>query len=238
MQAIVNLWYTFHVQIFWNYHTMVGVGSCYLLDKLYGNEQLPESIRYRMVLFFNGQPYLVPYAVSAIACELKKGSNETKLERFIQSVVGMLGAIGDHYYWNGLKPILLLSLTAFSFLKIEASLMILITLLEFLVYNYIQCKERLRGISAGERLGFGVVKELKQIKSRFGYRNFPKISFYIILSLLGIVIISLSFSVEIALISLIAFGLGLLSGKKGNELIYLILSVFIFIGIEFFVKIL
>ena len=139
MQNLTNLWYTFYVQIFWNYHTMLGVGSCYLLDKLYGDDELPESIRYRIVLFFNGQPYLVPYAISAIEKELHLGSDEKKISRFIQGVVGILGAVGDHYFWNGLKPLLILLTCLFAFIGLNSFFMISLSLCFFLIYNYF-CK--------------------------------------------------------------------------------------------------
>jgi hypothetical protein len=50
---------------------MLGVGALLLLERVHGKEKLSDSVKYGIVAFFNGHPYLVSYAVSAISKEIK-----------------------------------------------------------------------------------------------------------------------------------------------------------------------
>ena len=176
MGNVAKLWFTFSVQVFWNYHTMLGVGSLFLLEKIHGKENLSETVRYRIVCFFNGQPYLIPYAISAISREIKNDVDESKILKFSQSIVGLLGAIGDHYYWNGLKPILLLTILFSALIYPNMVFIILLSVLSLIIYNYIQCSDRLNGLRVGSEKGFKVISELKKIKQRWGFKYFPKIT--------------------------------------------------------------
>ena len=236
MQMFMNLWYCFHIQIFWNYHTMIGVGACFLLDKLYGDEELPADIRYRLVQFFNGHPYVAPYGVAAIATELHKNYDETKISRFIQGVVGILGAVGDHYYWNGFKPLILLVVTGIVFLKLPLFFIVIFSIVLFILYNIYQCRERIRGIEKGKALGFGVVKEIKAIKNRWGYTNFPRIVFYVILVLTLTQLIPIILNYKLVILAFVGLGLGAVSGKKGSSVYYFVGTLSVYICIELVIK--
>ena len=156
---------------------MISVGALYLLENIYEGEAIPHNIRLRMVVFFNGPPYLVPYAIGAIATEIKNGTDENKIMRFMQSVVGMLGAVGDQFYWDGLKPLMLISICCFAIIFPIPIWVGLFTLLAWLIYNYYQVTERKNGIILGKAKGFGVVSDIKSIKNRWGTANFSFLSF-------------------------------------------------------------
>jgi hypothetical protein len=201
----------------WNYHTMVSVGSCFLLDRLQKDKIIPEEIRLRLLVFFNGHPYLVPYAISAISKELDEGSNINKIQKFIQSVVGFIGAVGDHYYWNGLKPLFLLSGVLFVTISANGLWLALSSVFLYVLYNFLQSKERINGVRLGLEHGFAVVKDIKEIKKRWGYQHFPALNFYLIIVVSVVLIFRVIENWQEFFIVPAALFFGLLAGKTGNS---------------------
>ena len=233
MTRLKLLFYSFFVQIFWNYHTMASVGACYLLDRLLHGKEIPRVIRLRLIVFFNGHPYLVPYAISAVAKEIEDETSPEKINKFIQSVVGMLGAVGDQYYWNGVKPIFLIA-SCISVLVFQNSTVTLIVLfLSFIFYNYIQIKERLSGLQLGFELGFSVVSKIRLIKDRIGYQYFAKISFILILVFSVVALIKYVESYPYIIFAILFIAWGFVSSRRGNSFKYLILGLITYSLMEY-----
>jgi mannose/fructose/N-acetylgalactosamine-specific phosphotransferase system component IID len=233
MTRIKLLYYSFFVQTFWNYHTMASIGACYLLDKLLKSDEIPKSIRLRLIIFFNGHPYLVPYAISAVGKEIKDETNPEKINRFIDSVVGMLGAIGDQYYWNGVKPVFLL-IPCLSVLIFQDVLLIYIIIsISFVSYNFIQINERIKGIVLGSEFGFAVVSKIRLVKERWGYQYFAKISFLIILIFSIVAFIKYVESYPYIIFAILFIAWGLVSSRRGNSYKYLAFSFITYCIMEF-----
>ena len=227
-----SIWYTFFIQVFWNYHTMASVGACYLLDKLLINEKTPRAIRLRMIIFFNGNPYLIPYAISAVAREVEQKTDEHKILKFIDSVVGILGAVGDQYYWNSLKPFFIVLPLSTIILELSVNWILIVTSFSFFCYNYLQLSERVKGLKQGRKNGFYVVTDIKQIKQRWGNLHFSKISFLFILCFLLISLNQVYSDSKLIIVAFVGLIWGSISGKRGNSQKYLIFALISYIVME------
>lgn len=232
---IKSLWHSFFVQAFFNYHTMVSVGACYLLDHLLGEKNIPKAIRLRLLIFFNGHPYLVPHAIGAISNEIEKGTPEAKVTKFVDSVVGLLGAVGDQYFWGGIKPFFLLLPASFVLLGFSQVALASAMLLSFAAFNALQLKERFRGLEEGKSSGFKIVSYIKAIKNRRGNRVFPQLVLTLVLITLCFYLFELYQSTDLILSGGIALLLGLVSGKRGNSKKYLALALALFTIFEVYV---
>lgn len=228
-----NLWYSFFIQIFFNYHTMISVGSCFLLDKLLGKENIPRNIRLRLVIFFNGNPYIIPYAISAISKEIKNKTEESRIIKFIDSVVTILGAVGDQYYWNSLKPVVLLfPMSVYLISGNNIDLTLYSSIASFLLYNIIQIKERLYGLKRGEEKGLSVIRDIIEIKSRWINLNFSKVAFFLILISLIFYMVKVYENGDIFVASLFAFCWGVISGRRGGTKKYYLFAILSYTIIE------
>ena len=79
--------------------------------------------------------------------------------KFIDSIVGILGAVGDQYYWNSIKPFFIMIPLFTIMLQLSTIWIILATTISFLFYNYLQLSERVRGLKRQREHGFHVVED-------------------------------------------------------------------------------
>ncbi|MCB0279131.1 MAG: PTS system mannose/fructose/sorbose family transporter subunit IID [Calditrichaeota bacterium] len=231
---IKSIWHTFFTQVFWNYHTMASVGACYLLDKLLRDEEIPRAIRLRLIIFFNGNPYVIPYAISAVAKEVHDKTDEKRILKFIDSVVGILGAVGDQYYWNSVKPFFIMIPILAIGLQLDNYLITTVTIFSFIGFNFFQLRERLIGLTRGYSHGFYVVADIKEIKNRWGNLHFSKISFLLILSFLLISLSQVYSDSNLLTVSIVGLMWGTISGKRGNSQKYLIFALVSYILMEMY----
>lgn len=231
---ILRLWYTFLVQMFFNYHTMVSVGACYLLDKLMEEDDIPQPVRLRLLIFFNGHPYLIPYAISAIARELKNGTDIEKIDRFINGAVGFLGITGDRYFWNGMKPLMLLLPILIYVATFDTSTTLIASITTFLWYNIAQIRERLMGLRLGDEMGFSVISHIKRLKESKLVQYIPLAALIVVSTILTLYIIEINrFAIPLAPV-LLALGWGVVAGWRGNNRKYYAAAIITFGLFEIF----
>ncbi len=94
---------------------MQSVGFAYAMDpalrRLYPDAGELRASRGRQLEFFNTHPYLAAAVLGCIARLEQEGGKdlEERVRRVKNALMGAYGAIGDSFYWGGLRPALLLA---------------------------------------------------------------------------------------------------------------------------------
>jgi mannose/fructose/N-acetylgalactosamine-specific phosphotransferase system component IID len=118
------LWRALLIQASWSFERMQSLGFAYALEpvlrKLYPEQAEYESrLRYHME-YFNTQPYLASFILGAVARleqDRAAGCNTTADIQCIKTtLMAPLGALGDSFFWGGLKPLAAVVATALLFL--------------------------------------------------------------------------------------------------------------------------
>ncbi len=116
----ISRWTRLHIwlrllllQASWNFETLQGLGFFYALfpglRKLYSKEELPEvSLKY--IGYFNTHVYFAPLVVgSVLRLEEDRASGtvatEVEIDDFKEMVAAPYAAIGDAFFWGGLRPL-------------------------------------------------------------------------------------------------------------------------------------
>ncbi len=94
---------------------MQSVGFAYAMDpalrRLYGDGGELRASRVRQLEFFNTHPYL---AAAILGCTIRLEQDggpdlDERVRRVKNALMGAYGAIGDSFYWGGLRPLLILA---------------------------------------------------------------------------------------------------------------------------------
>ena len=154
-----SLW----VQALWNFERMQNLGFLFCLDPLLRRwtreEAELDKVKQRHLEFFNTQPYLVNFAVGAVAAMEERRSLE-KILLLKESLASALAALGDSLFWASLRPACMLwSLLGLGLLRalgIPGFLWLGLGL-PLLFYNLVSFWMRWKGLEMGyqfqERLG-------------------------------------------------------------------------------------
>lgn len=120
MKMVISRWVRLHIwfrllllQASWNFERMQGIGFFYALfpglKKLYSKEKLAEvSLKYAG--YFNTHVYFAPLVAGAVLKleEDRASANtdlEVEIEDFKEMVAAPYAAIGDAFFWGGLRPL-------------------------------------------------------------------------------------------------------------------------------------
>ncbi|MBW1645044.1 MAG: PTS system mannose/fructose/sorbose family transporter subunit IID [Deltaproteobacteria bacterium] len=100
---------SFSWQASWNFGRMQNMGVAYaiypLLAQLYGNDQKQLTARVKRYLdFFNTNPVMAAAVLGILVHQERKGEGDYGLA-VARSLNSLYGAIGDAFFWNGLKPL-------------------------------------------------------------------------------------------------------------------------------------
>ncbi len=153
-----------YVQAAWNYERMLSLGICYCLipivKRLYRDKGKRNLFLKRHLQFFNSHPYMVTFALGAIAnleqqLIFKRWEDASPIDVFKKRIMGPLGAIGDTLFWQLILP-LMGSIGVVSLVLIKEWG----ALLFFLLFNICHFAVMLIGMAVGYRKGFDVISDL------------------------------------------------------------------------------
>ncbi len=183
---------TFLVQAAWNYERMLGLGFCFCLipiaKRLFSDKHKQVDFLKRHLSFFNSHPYMVTYALGAIAnieqqAITKKWDDRHPIKVFKKRIIGPLGAIGDTFYWKLLLPAAAtLGVTLLFFFELWGVIVFLI------FYNIFHIYGRIRGLVLSYQNGFDIIRNL----SIRGTKKVSQIMNYLINLALGIEIVAVT----------------------------------------------
>ena len=207
-------WRSFFVQTGWSYERMMALGFLWILKpltrRLFPTVEEQGSFLKRHLLSFNANPYLVNYAVGAVARMEEQRSPEEQIVKFKSALRGPLGAIGDRLIWQNLRPALLIL-----GLILAVTIGAVGALIFWFIFNLYQTFLRARGMIKGYELGSELSVELTR-----GYLQ--KMTEWS--SRLGAVLLGVIFVIKLG-------QLGIKSGHPGNIFLlpaFILLSVFAF----------
>ena len=149
-------------QASWNFARMQCLGLAYaiypLLEKLYAKnpEHLAQRSR-RYLVCFNTNPYFAA-AILGFLVHMESQGEEMGDQGLALSgsLAGLYGAVGDAFFWNGLKP--MVSALAVMLFFLKPSLWVLIFL--FTAYNFIHLGMRYTIYVHGLHRGIGVIETI------------------------------------------------------------------------------
>ncbi len=149
-------------QTSWNFARMQCLGLTYaiypLLEKLYGknSEHLARRTR-RYLVCFNTNPYLAA-AILGFLVHMEKQGEEMGDQGLAlsSSLAGLYGAVGDAFFWNGLKP--MVSAMAVMIFFWRPGLWALVFLL--CAYNFVHLGIRYTVYLHGLHRGIGVIETI------------------------------------------------------------------------------
>lgn len=101
-------------QASWSFEGMQSLGFAYAvepaLERLHGREEGLRLARVRHLDFFNTHPYLGAAILGCVVRLEEEGREEGSEEvvRAKTALMGAYGALGDSFFWGGLKPLLAL----------------------------------------------------------------------------------------------------------------------------------
>jgi len=156
----------------WNFARFQSLGLAYaiypLLERLYGSDREKLSGRLRRYLgCFNTNPYLAA-AILGFLVHMESRGEEMGDHGLVLSgnLAGLYGAVGDSFFWSGLKP-MVSALAAMVFFWRPG---LVAPLLMLVVYNLVQLGLRYKIYLVGLKRGLGVVEmidgwQLDRIKS-------------------------------------------------------------------------
>ena len=142
-------------QTSWNFARMQCLGLAYaiypLLEKLYGknSEQLARRIR-RYLVCFNTNPYLAA-AILGFLVHMESQGEEMGDQGLAlsDSLAGLYGAVGDAFFWNGLKPMVCSVAVMIFFLKPGIWALVFLLCAYNIVHLWIRYTVYLHGLHRG-----------------------------------------------------------------------------------------
>ncbi len=172
-------------QASWNFGRMQNMGVAYamypLLEQLYGHDRQLLTARVKRYLdFFNTNPIMAAAVLGILVNQERKGEGDYGLA-VARSLNSLYGAIGDAFFWNGIKPLMatLAVLVYFAGGGLWAPAVLLVG------YNSIHLVIRYLIYHEGIRKGLGIINMIH-------YWHLPKIKQFI--GYLTIVILAYGFS--------------------------------------------
>ena len=176
---------SFYIQSTWNSERLLGLGFCFCLipiaRRLFNSKEELINFLQRHLDFFNSHPYMATYALGAVAnieeqaCK-KKWEDKRPISVFKTRVMGPLGAIGDLFFWQLIRPIL--GIVGIVLLAITGTWGVVFY---FLLYNFIHFTVRIKGLLESYSKGFDIVRDLSMRRTQKYFR----IMKYIFASVLG-----------------------------------------------------
>lgn len=147
------------LQSVWNPKVMQGVGFCFSMLPVMKRMRLDrdgrEAFLKRHLAFFNTNPAASCYVLGATAHAELAGEDPSSISDAKRALGGPLGMAGDALLWGGVRPLAgLLGVL----LALRGAVWALLALL--VLYNAAHFVLRVRGISAGARLGTAGAREL------------------------------------------------------------------------------
>ncbi len=151
---------SFFVQTVWNYERMMAFGFTWILlplaEKLCPAKEEKKRFLRRHLSFFNANPYLVTYALGAVAKLEESRADSDEVGKLKDSLSGPLGAVGDNLVWMNLRPALLIL-----GIILASTVGALGALVFWLLYNIHQAYLRWRGLFKGYTLGVNVASDFR-----------------------------------------------------------------------------
>ncbi len=155
---------SFFSQAAFNQERMLGLGFCFALlpvaKRLFKKKEKIADFLERHLDFFNSHPFLITYALGAVAnleqqAILKRWDSLRPIDVFKKRVTGPLGAIGDTLFWQYYLPMMaLLGVTAAWVYGAVGAIVFLI------LFNIGHFFIRIRGIVKGFIKGFDIIRDL------------------------------------------------------------------------------
>ncbi|PLY04144.1 MAG: hypothetical protein C0624_06030 [Desulfuromonas sp.] len=150
---------SFCLQASWNFERLQNLGFLFVLlpglKKLYQGDELAEACS-RHLEYFNSHPYLAPTILGAslrLECDMKRGHGEGgNIEDFKKMVMAPYAAMGDAFFWGGIRPLAAVVALFFAF---QGSFLALPVFL--LLFNLPHLVFRIMGLRRGLKLGLGVI---------------------------------------------------------------------------------
>ena len=166
-QTRLHIWFRLLLlQASWNFETLQGLGFFYALlpgmRKLYSKEKLAEvSLKYTG--YFNTHVYFAPLVAGAVLRleedRISGTAAEVEIDDFKQMVAAPYAAIGDAFFWGGLRP---LAAGIALFLAVKGILWA--PLVFVLLYNIVPIWFRTAFFSRGYRQGLKSVEFIQRHK--------------------------------------------------------------------------
>jgi mannose PTS system EIID component len=147
------------IQAGWNYQRMMALGFLWtilpLVERLYTIPEERISLLNRHLGSFNSNPYFANYAVGSVAKLEEEHISAEEINRFKQTLIGPLGALGDSLIWIRLRPVL-----AILGMILALKYGILGSVIFFCFFNIFQFYLRYIALEKGYSLGSGLTAHL------------------------------------------------------------------------------
>jgi len=177
---------SFYIQSTWNSERLLGLGFCFCLipiaHRLFESKEELIYFLQRHLDFFNSHPYTATYALGAIAnieeqASMKKWEDKRPITVFKSRVIGPLGALGDTFFWQLVRPIL-----GFVGIVLLSVIGIWGLVLYLFVYNAFHFGIRIKGLIDSYSKGFDIVRTLSMRRTTKYFRIIK----YVFASVMGL----------------------------------------------------
>lgn len=158
---------SFFIQSAWSFEKMQGLGFAAAispaLKEIYGgDEKRGNDALKRHLVYYNAHPYMAsPVIGAAMRLEEKARDGECKAAapaEFKKKVMAPYGAVGDSFFWSGLRPLASCAgVAAAIFWGVWGPVVFLV------VYNAFHLWMRWNGLQKGYELGEGVVGYIRRL---------------------------------------------------------------------------
>lgn len=155
---------SFYIQSTWNSERLLGLGFGFCLipiaRRLFNDKKELIDFLRRHLDFFNSHPYMATFALGSIAnieeqAMTKNWQDKRPICIFKSRIIGPLGAIGDSFFWQLIRPALgLLGIVLLWLIGIWGVAVYLI------LYNSIHLFVRIKGLMDSYLKGFDIVRDL------------------------------------------------------------------------------
>jgi mannose/fructose/N-acetylgalactosamine-specific phosphotransferase system component IID len=158
---------SFYLQAAWNYEGLQTLGFAYVIfpvaRKLASGRAVAPDFAVRHLTLFNTNPVLASYIVGATAKLEEEHYNGQRsaadVEVLKSSLTVPLAAIGDRFFWAGLRP-----LSGMLGVLIAGKVGLLGAVVLLVLYNIFHIYYRVKGVFVGYALGAGVVGEVSKLR--------------------------------------------------------------------------
>jgi mannose/fructose/N-acetylgalactosamine-specific phosphotransferase system component IID len=160
------------VQASFNYQTLIGTGFAFVLlpplRQLFGSDTEARAALRRHAVLFNSHPYLAPLAAGAVLRMEAEGAPAESIERFKAALRSSLGALGDRFFWAGVRPAT--ALLGIGLLLLGSPWWVAVA--AFLVsYNAVHFWVRVWGLQTGLREGPRIASALRDSPLQRGMKR-------------------------------------------------------------------
>ncbi len=170
---------TFFLQALWNFERLQNVGFLYILypvlKKLYPDKEKRKEALLRHIGFFNTNPYMVTIIIAMVLnvendIAVGKEQNLKKPEIIKSLMAGPVAAIGDHFFWGTVRPLMsfiailliILSLNLFNVDYLWLSPIIFIVM-----YNIVHLSFRYWSLMVSFKLNDKMIKLISKLEIKY-----------------------------------------------------------------------